>query len=146
MHDDFRKWCFYDDKSLEIPPPPPSIYNAPQYRFPTSKKQQKYYAKRKSTLKIQMGVAISYDGKSNPVFNVVKEKIKKRSKKSSGKKYRQKIISITSDIIIDRIRSMIVPFMEESGANILVLDNAPVQACKKVIRYLNSNNIENIGF
>eukprot|EP00301_Raphidiophrys_heterophryoidea_P012304 c18739_g1_i1.p1 GENE.c18739_g1_i1~~c18739_g1_i1.p1 ORF type:complete len:112 (-),score=21.63 c18739_g1_i1:738-1073(-) len=70
QQEDFKSWCWYDDKSFQIPPPPPNQHNAPQYRFPGSKKPIKTYTRSKSTTSLQMGVAVTFTGKMQPLFNV----------------------------------------------------------------------------
>ena len=140
LNDDFTTWCWFDDKSLEIPPDPPHRHISPQYRFADSSSPPKEYPRVKSKVKLMMFVGVSYNGKSKPVFNV---------EHSVGVKggHKTTIQHVTTETTILRLRNTIIPFMKKNNIKVVAMDNSPVQANKKVLAEFRScGNITSVGF
>ena len=140
LKESFKQWCWFDDKSLEIPPPPPTSHNSPVYRFTDSTSQVPVYEKRKTPIKIMMFVGVCYNGKSKPVFNVVK-----RIGPRGGITW--ETTSVVVDVTLQRLSAVVFPFMKKHGARVLALDNAPVQAHRRVLEAIEAERgITSAGF
>ena len=122
LHADFTTWTMFDDKSLEVPPPPPHKHNAPQYRFEGSSKPVKRYKTKKRATKILMFVGANYNGKSEPVFNVKRHDFVRKDG------YRYDTFNINVAEVKNRLKKVVYPFMQRTGSTVLAMDNALVQA------------------
>ena len=133
QNEDFKKWSWFDDKSLEVPSPPPNSQNCPQYRFPGSRKTRRVFKTQKKIIKVMTFVGVNYQGKSEPIFNVKKIKMKRPRKSDGVVGYRYETFTVNTEIFLDRLQNMVIPFMMSTNSTKLALDNAPCQANKKVL-------------
>ena len=75
LRKNLKKWIFFDDKYLEIPPPPPSPPNHSVYPFPDSTKPFPEFARRKKVVKLMMFARVCHNGNSEPDSNHKKSKV-----------------------------------------------------------------------
>ncbi len=124
-HDDFKRWTWADDKPLKFPPQAPR--NKYFWRRDGSNKPIPRFSKEKHQSVIQMFVAVNWNGKSKPIFNVCKQRMKRGRKTDGVRGFRYHKTKITKATRSADIRNELKPMMDATNSDALVLDNAPCQ-------------------
>ena len=143
---DFTKWCWYDDKAFMIPPPPPNKRNCPQYVFPDSKNEPKAHRKSKSSVTLLMGVAVTFEGKSKPMFNVGTAAKPEPNDFTVPREGRLRTYGVKAQHIVRRLEKEIIPLMERTGATTLCMDNASVHTADATQKFLEGSSVGVVGF
>ena len=128
-----KTWTWWDDKALQVSPPPPNKQTSPQIRFPGSRTPIKTYKTNKTKQTVFMFVGVNWNGKRKPFFNVKKCSKKRRREPDEGVRYNYKCFKIDANEYEKRLEKIVFPFMKKTKSTVALFNNSPCQSNKKCI-------------